>query len=577
MSSKHRWLRVLALLLGLSLIAAACGDDDDEGATDETTDETEEPTDEEVERGGEVVDLSAMAGDPPSHIDPLLSTTVAATQIGGSVYDGLTTVDYTGDEPVVRGQVAESWESNEDATVWTFQIREGLSFSNGEPVLPSSFKRGIDIGANLRGNYSYLYAFLEGGEEVLDPEGPGGEVSGVVADDEAMTLEITLANGWAEFDAVAGFKVFEPMPEARELEEGFDAESGDLSTWEQEGGMIGNGPFMLESWAPDFSEVVMVPNPEWDGTAYDEELGLPEQPYLDKVTLRASDSIETAFNSFEAGEGDIAAIPPGQVSYADENYQTLLDQPALGAYYFQINERNELIGGDENLLLRRAIMQAIDREDINQVVYEGTRSVATGITPPGIPGFEEGICQYCNYDPEAAEANFQAWQDEGNSLDQPIPIQFNEGFGHEDVVAIIVENLAAIGVEAVPDGRSSDTYFDDLANGECVICRAGWLADYPTYGNFQTDLFHGVALDGNNYGFIDEEYDSLLDQAQVETDDEARAELYHQAESRLLNDEAGTIPINWYKPTTVYNPDTITNLYEDPSFHIHWETIQVEQ
>src|SRR5699024_7103276 len=155
-----------------------------------------------------------------------------------------------------------------------------------------------------------------------------------------------------------------------------------------------------------------------------------------------------------------------------------------------------------------------------------------------------GICEYCTYDPEAAEADFQEWQEAGNSLDGPLPIQFNAGFGHEPVVAIIVENLSAVGIQAEPDPRPSDTYFDDLANGESVICRSGWLADCRTYGNFMNDLLHSRALDGNNYGYQNEEFDRLVDEAQVETDAEARADLYHQAESLLLNDDAGAIPIN---------------------------------
>src|SRR5690606_28127823 len=144
----------------------------------------------------------------------------------------------------------------------------------------------------------------------------------------------------------------------------------------------------------------------------------------------------------------------------------------------------ERIGGEENRLLRQAISQAIDRDDINEAVYEGTRTTATGITPPGIPGFEEGLCDYCEYDPEAAEQAFQEWQDEGNELTEPLPIQFNEGAGHEPVIEIIVDNLAEVGIDAVGEPLPTDTYFSQLADGACVICRAGWIADYPTYDNF---------------------------------------------------------------------------------------------
>ena len=110
-----------------------------------------------------------------------------------------------------------------------------------------------------------------------------------------------------------------------------------------------------------------------------------------------------------------------------------------------------MVGGDENLLLRQAISQAIDRDEINEAVYDGSRTTSTGITPPGIPGFAEDLCEYCAYDPEAAQAAFDEWKAAGNELTEPIPIQFNAGAGHEPVVQIIVDNLAAIGIEAVAE------------------------------------------------------------------------------------------------------------------------------
>ncbi len=57
-----------------------------------------------------------------------------------------------------------------------------------------------------------------------------------------------------------------------------------------------------------------------------------------------------------------------------------------------------------------------------------------------------------------------------------------------------------------------------MADGQCVFCRSGWYADYPTYDNFMYDLFHSDALDGNNYGFINDEFDALVDEAKQTTD-----------------------------------------------------------
>jgi ABC-type oligopeptide transport system substrate-binding subunit len=548
--------------MGLSLVATACGGDDD----DESGDEAGEAPEDGVQ-GGEVVDLSAFAGGPAEHIDPRINTTSAGWQVGGSLYDGLTETDFSDpDNPEVRGVVAESWESNDDASEWTFQLRDGLKFSDGEDVLPSSFVRGWESASDpdFAGDYSYLYNFIDGGAEKL--AGEADTLAGVEADDEAMTLTVTLSEPYSTFPFVAGFQTFMPMPSAVD-------DLADQAEWEN-GEMVGNGPFMLESPRSD-TEVVMVPNPEWDGTMYDEELGLPEQPYLDKVTFRVSGDLDVAYNSFEAGEADITGFPAGRYQEAQDNYATTIETPFLGAYYFQVNDRDPRIGGEENLLLRQAISQAIDRDEINEAVYEGSRTTATGITPPGIPGFEEGLCEYCTYDPDAAEAAYQEWLDAGNELTEPLPIQLNAGFGHEPVVQIIIDNLDAIGIPAEAEPFDSETYFGQLAEGACVICRSGWLADYPTYDNFMYDLFSTDSLDGNNYGYSNTEFDDLIAQAKAETDDDARGDLYRQAEQILLNEDVGTIPINWYNGTLVYNGDKIANLVEEPTGHVQWETVQL--
>jgi oligopeptide transport system substrate-binding protein len=263
------------------------------------------------------------------------------------------------------------------------------------------------------------------------------------------------------------------------------------------------------------------------------------------------------------------------LSGGQDNYETTIDTPFLGAYYFQFNLRDPRVGGDDNKLLRQAISQAIDREEINQAVYEGSRTTATGITPPGIPGFEEGLCDYCAHDPEAAQEAYDEWQAAGNSLTEPLPIQFNADAGHEPVVQIIIDNLDQIGIPATAEPIPSETYFGQLADGACVLCRAGWLADYPTYDNFMFDLFHSSALEGNNYGFDSEEFDGLVAEAKQTVDPEAQGELNRQAEQVLLNDQIGAIPINWYKGRIVYNGERIANLVEDPTGYVNWATVSL--
>ena len=561
MRLKRRSSKLLAAFLALTLFAAGCGDDDDDGAegTDEGTSEESDTV-----AGGDFIDYGTVVGSALEHIDPALNTTLDGFQITNALYDGLTELDYTDPEnPELKGLVAESWEGNEDATEYVFTIKEGLEFSNGEPVLPSSFKLSWERGSDpdFAGDYSYLYNFLEGGAEKL--AGTAQEISGVVADDEAMTLTTRLSAPYANWPTVAGFQLFYPMPTA----------INDLASqndWEN-GPMITNGPYKIDTARTD-QEIVLVKNETWGGDQNGEDW--PDR--LDTITFRTQADPDTGYNAFEAGEADNATIPPGRWGEAEENHPNTIGQ-ILGTRYFEVNWENEVVGGEENVKLRQAIMQAINREEISEAVYQGTNAVAGSIIPPGVPGYTEGICEFCVYDPDAATAAYEEWQADGNELTEPIKIQLNAGAGHEDVVATIVSNLTEIGILAEAEPLDNTTYFSQLSDGACVICRSGWFADYPTADNFTYDLFHTEAIGGNNHGFYSNaDFDQLIDEAKQSTDPDEAAQKYHGAEDILLNQDIGVIPYLYYSMDYVYSADRVAEFPVTPLAIILWEQVKLK-
>ncbi len=146
------WFGALAVLFSISLVAAGCGDSgDDSGDSDDSTETTAEAVRsdscrtlsyEDAPKGGEFVDYAqlASAGDNTS-FDPQAVQTLDESQITSALFDGLTEFDFTDTcNPKLEPLVAESYESNDDATVFTFKVKEGLEFSNGEEILPSNFK-----------------------------------------------------------------------------------------------------------------------------------------------------------------------------------------------------------------------------------------------------------------------------------------------------------------------------------------------------------------------------------------------------------------------------------------------------
>jgi oligopeptide transport system substrate-binding protein len=549
--------KLLALLAAFALVASACGGGDDSGDAAAPGDDAGD-----TQPGGELVDGGTFVGDPPEHLDPALNSTLDGYQVVNALFDGLTDIDASDPEnPVIRPHVAESVEPNDDATVWTFKIREGVTFSNGEEINASTFQKSWERASakDFAGDYSYLFNFIDGGKEKLD--GAAQTISGVKADDATRTLTVTLDAPYSNFDAVAGFQLFMPLPS-----EATD-DPAKFKNYEN-GIMVGNGPYKMEKPRTD-QEIVLVKNDAWAGDANGEKW----EDRLDKITFQVNADPDTSYNALGAGEVDLANIPPARAKDAESTWGNTLDVQILGSYHFVINGRNPIIGGEKNKLLRQAISQAIDRDEINEAVYNGSRTTSTGVTPPGIPGFEEGLCEFCAYDLEAAKKAFADWQEAGNKLASPIPIQLNADAGHEPVVQIFVDNLKEVGIEAVAQPFPSETYFTQLAEGACVICRAGWFADYPTYDNFMYDLFHGDSLDGNNYGFQSEKFDKLVDEAKGTVDKEEQAKLFQDAERVLLNEEIGVIPVNWYRGDYAFDEEKIARLPQTNFGLIVWEQV----
>ena len=552
-------IRFLSVIAAIALAAAACGDSGGSADTTQTTVKGET-----APVGGTFIDGAQLQADNLTSFDPGLVSTLDEAQITYSLYDGLTDFDFSDPtKPVLKGLVAEKWAANANATEFTFTIKKGLVFSNGDPVLPSSFKyawvrAGQKSFASL---YGYLIDYIKGGADLQ-----AGKVtnldSSIVADDTAMTLKVTLEQPFADFPAVVTHTFWSPLPEK------LVSALSDQKEWDK-GLMIGNGPFMMDK-PKSATEVSMVRNPKWAGNVLGDKTTL-----LDKVVFKVTKDVESGYTDFESGNLMSATIPSGKYAEAMAKYGNTAKEPLLASYHFDFGMSDPAIGGDKNIKLRQAISMAIDRDQINKKVYEGVRTVSTGVTPNGIPGFKAGICKYCTFDLTKAKALLKEWTDAGNKL-QPITIDYNTGGSHADVVAIMQQNLKDLGVE-VKTNPVSAKYFGSMAANGCHLCRSGWTADYPTYGNFMLDLFGKAAIGGNNLGsFNDAKFEEILGKAQAEVDDAKRAVLYQQAEDYLLNEKMAALPLNWYVGDQVYAKNVV-GYSEPPLSIIMWERVGIKK
>jgi oligopeptide transport system substrate-binding protein len=462
------------------------------------------------------------AGNPP-HLDPAQNFTLEGAELEGVLWDGLAAFDWADPKNAkLVPAAAESWTGNADSTEFVFKVRKH-NFSNGNPVLPSSFAYAWNRASDpkLAATYAYLFFNVVGGKERVEGKAPN--ITGIVADDAAMTLTVKLVRPFADFPTITTHNVFFPVDEVTV------SKVADQSKYEQQV-MIGNGPFVMAgAYVPD-KGLTVTKNPTYWGTPAG----------LDEIKFVVSKEIDTAYSSFEAGQVDTSAIPSGKFKSATGKYP-FVQAPAFTVDYYVFNAEDPVVGGEKNEKLRQAISLAIDTTVLADAVCQGSCIPAKSITPTGIPG-QSNLCTICNRDVEKSKKLLEEWKAAGNTL-TPIEISFNSGAGHEDTINLVQAQLQEVGIEVKQAPISSDTYFQTMGKTPAQFFRLGWAADYPLQDNFLYDLF--ASDSANNYGrFKSKEFDDLITKARGTSDAVARAAIYNEAEALVVN-TGNAIPFNW--------------------------------
>ena len=505
--------------------------------------------------GAVFVDLQNFAAGEPDHIDPHLTSTLTGAQVAILMYDSLTDTDASG---TLVPASATKWTTADSGKTWVFTVKKGLKFSNGEPVLPSSFKRGMERAANpaTASEVAYHLDLIEGKKAVDDKTATA--LSGVVADDKAMTLTVTLTIPFGGFPAIASHPVYSPIPKAMA--------TADLKVEESGTKLIGNGPYMLKEQISKQAggAVKLIRNPKYAG----------KKGTLAEIDFLITKDVNAAYNSFQSGQGLSASVPAGQYKAAAAAYGEQGLGTVLGTDYWGFNWEDPVVGGAKNVLLRKAIIKAVDRSQISEVIYQGQRKPTDQLVPNGIPGRTTGLGLGVARNLDGAKADFAAWQAAGNKLEAPIRLSYNEGSNWDKVANIIAANLKDAGIDAKLDPFPADgTYFSKMRKGGGQIIRAGWFADYVLYDNFMYPLLHSASIDGDNLErYKNDKYDALVNQARATADPKGSAAVYAQAEKIALTDDAIIFPTVNRASNMVFSPK-VKNLKITPLGFVLYDQI----
>jgi peptide/nickel transport system substrate-binding protein len=517
-------LGLISVIAMLALVTAACagedgstnGDDGGQAAADAT--------------------LTFGTSADPVVLDGALVSDGESLRAIDQMFEGLVTLEPGGTE-VIPG-LAESWEASEDGRSYTFQLREGVKFHDGTDFNAEAVCFNFDRWYNFEGSFqnpsaSYYWQTVFGG--FSDGETPSLYESCEATSDTEVTLNLTKPSASIlSALALTNFTIASPTAlqefdadEGRVNAEGIFNPTGTYATEHP----TGTGPFKFESW--DRGQALrMVRNEEYWGEIQGNIQTLIFQPLPDTAA---------ALQALQNGEiqgYDLVNPQDFETIEGDENLQ-LLHRPAFNVAYLGMNHAVEPL---DQLPVRQAIAHSIDRQEIVDAFYAGQGEVATQFQPPSLFGHAEDVTTY-DYDPDLAA---QILEDAG--IDTPVRVDFayptdvtrpympDPQANFEAMVADLEENgLFEIERKSAP---WDPDYLSNYQEGKYGLYLIGWTGDFGDPDNFLGTFFQTETPD---WGFDNPEIRDCLDEAEVETDADARTAMYEEC-NRIIMDFLPGLP-----------------------------------
>jgi oligopeptide transport system substrate-binding protein len=367
-------VRLAALVTALALLLVACGGSNNDKSAKGQKGST-------AAKQGGVFRLGIVE---PTAIDPYNSQESEGILVTKQIFTGLVEIDNATSE--IKPGVAEKWSKNADCTQWTFNLRPGTTFSNGDPVNADAFIRGWTRAAkqSAASDVAYHMAGIAGYDD-LHGTGAAGAAppkattfSGLSAPDP-NTLVVKLSSADCEFDKKTLQPVMSPVP----------ASAGEANNKAFNDMPIGNGPFkMKEPWRHD-QGITLVRNDGYFG----------DKAHLDEVDLTilpSQDAAEAEYKGVQSGQFDYGRIPPTLLPQAKDTFQPkggFITKVSYGINYMLVNTVNPPLNKAD---ARKAISLAIDRDAIISGVFKGFQTKATSIIPPVMKAFyQPDVCDTC--------------------------------------------------------------------------------------------------------------------------------------------------------------------------------------
>jgi oligopeptide transport system substrate-binding protein len=518
----HAWTRRATWATGLAAaglaLLAGCGGGDSKSSADQGATAPVQAERTVLRRGN---------GPEPDTVDPQLARTDGAFNILRDLFEGLTAV---GPDGGAIPAAAESWTVSPDGLEYTFHLRDGLRWSNGDPVRAADYVAGMRrlVTPATASPYAQFIEPVLNATAITKGEKKPEEL-GVAAPDD-RTVVIRLANPAPYLVGLVAqpptFPVHGPSLAANGAE------------YAKPGKLVSNGAFVLDDWVVGSKIVARRNRSYWNDAA----------THIERVEYLHVADPGDEFRQYRAGQMDVSyVVPPPQFAWIKQNLGAELHvSPQLSVYYYGFNLTRPPF--KDNPGLRRALSMVIDREKLTTAVTGVGEAPAYGWVPPGVANYTSQQFDYAAkpYAERVQEAR-ELYRKAGYSAERPLRIElrYNSGEVHNRLaVAIAAMWKEQLGVETSLYAEEFRALLQSIqARKDTQVFRSSWVGDFNDAYSFAQLLQSGFGI--NLTGYANPKYDALLDEAVRQADPARRRAVLEEAERLMLADHP-LLPVYFY-------------------------------
>lgn len=430
--------------------------------------------------------------------------------------------------------LAEKWDISDDGIVYTFYLRKGVKFHNGEEFKADdvvfTFERMLKPETNAL-NQDFITA-IKGSADMMEDK--ADTLAGIEVIDD-YTIKITLEGSFAPFLAnlaTPGVSIYNRK---------FTEEAGDQFGLLPEK-TCGTGPFKLSKWELNSETQVDAFDGYWKG-----------RPKLDAVNWKTVKDADTQRMMFENGELDEFDCDeaPSQISYFanSEKYKDWLKiGNRVGIYYYSINAK---IKPFDDVRIRKAFQMSIDKQQLLDTLYDGRGIVQSGIMPPGLIGHNPDLPEI-KYDPDKAKALMaEAGYPDGFEMDicmvtdSPATLQLNE---------MVQAMLSKVGIKANIVQMDEASWYGVRAEGKLGSYTTSWSADFNDPDNFFYTFFAPQNTVKRSFNYSNAEASNKVVEARGMVDLDERIKMYRELEKQIIQEDAAWVPLYLRQHIFIVNP-----------------------